>query len=158
MSDETLKPEEPEPISESMDALACALIDYSLDLLGETGELSPTLAVEDGLGTRSLLSFDDEDFEECLDEVYARLRAAASGKQELEGLPGKPVRYAIAYDGAVQLPDAPDDGFTSALIIEYGEKGMSQGYSAYLLYENEGNPQEFAWTEPAAAGEGELLV
>ena len=149
---------EPEPISESMDALACALIDYSLDLLGETGELSPTLAVEDENGERSLLSFDDEDFEECLDEVRTRLQAAAKGKQEIEGLTGKPVRYAIAYDGAVQLPDAPDDGFTAALIVEYGEKGMTQAYSAYMLYQNEGNPQEFAWTEPAAAGEEELLV
>ena len=154
-NEETL---EPEPISEAMDTLACALIDYSLDLLGETGELSPTLAVEDETGARSLLSFDDEDFEECLDEVHDRLQAAAKGKQELEGLAGKPIRYAIAYDGAVQLPDAPDNGFTPALIIEYGEKGMSQAYSAYLLYENAGDPQEFAWTEPAAAGEGELLV
>lgn len=155
MSEDVL---EPEPISEAMDALACALIDYSLDLLGETGELAPTLAVEDENGERSLLSFDDEDFEECLDEVHARLKAAAKGKQELEGLAGKPVRYAIAYDGAVQLPDAPDDGFAPALIVEYGERGMSRAYSAYMLYQNEGNPQEFAWTEPAAAGEGELLV
>ena len=41
---------EPEPISEEMDALACVLIDYSLDLLGEVGELAPTLAVEDDRG------------------------------------------------------------------------------------------------------------
>jgi hypothetical protein len=35
---------------------------------------------------------------------------------------------------------------------------MTQGYSAYLLYQNAGDSQEFAWTDPAAAGEGELLV
>lgn len=149
---------EPEPISEAMEALAGALIDYSLDLLGETGELSPTVAVEDAEGNRSLLSFDDEDFEECLQEIHDRLVEASKGKAVLEGLVGRPVRYAIAYDGAVQLPDALDDGFEAALIVEYGEQGMSQAYSAYLLYQNEGNPQEFAWTEPAAAGEGELLV
>ena len=97
---------EPEPISEEMDALACALIDYSLDLLGEVGERAPTLAVEDDRGARTLLSFDDEDFEECLDEVHDRLKAAAKGKGELEGLKGRPVRYAIAYDGAIQDPDA----------------------------------------------------
>ena len=149
---------EPEPISQEMDALACALIDYSLDLLGETGELVPTLAVEDAVGNRSLLSFDDEDFEECLDEVRSRLTAAARGEKTLEGLPGKPVRYAIAYDGAVEIPDSDVEGFEPALIVEYGEHGMTSAYSAYMLYENPGDPQEFAWTEPAAAGEGDLLV
>ena len=148
---------EPEPISEEMDALACVLIDDSLDLLGEVGELAPTLAVEDDRGARTLLSFDDEDFEECLDEVHDRLKAAAKGKGELEGLKGRPVRYAIAYDGAIQDPDA-EGNFEPALIVEYGEKGMTQAYSAYLLYQNPGNPQEFVWTDPAAAGEGELLV
>ncbi len=149
---------EPEPISPEMDALACALIDYSLDLLGETGELAPTLAVEDGQGNRSLLSFDDEDFEECLEEVRNRLVAAARGEQRLDGLKGRPVRYAVAYDGAVDVPDSGVDGFEPALIVEYGEHGMSSAYSAYLLYDNAGNPQEFAWTDPAAAGEGDLLV
>lgn len=149
---------EPEPISEQMDALACALIDYGLDLLGETGELVPTLAAENADGERTLLSFDDEDFEECLDEVHTRLRAAAKGKGELEGLKGKPVRYAIAYDGAIQDPDDPNGNFDPALIVEYGERGMTQAYSAYLLYKNPGKPQEFVWTDPAAAGEGELLV
>lgn len=149
---------EPEPISPEMDALACALIDYSLDLLGETGELTPTLAVEDASGNRSLLSFDDEDFEECLEEVRNRLVAAARGERTIDGLEGRPVRYAVAYDGAVDVPDSDVEGFEPALIVEYGEHGMSSAYSAYLLYENAGDPQEFAWTEPAAAGEGDLLV
>ena len=149
---------EPEPISPEMDALACALIDYGLDLLGTTGELAPTLAVEDDRGNRSLLSFDDEDFEECLEEVRNRLVAAARGEQGLDGLQGRPVRYAVAYDGAVDVPDSDVEGFEPALIVEYGEHGMTSAYSAYLLYENPGDPQEFAWTDPAAAGEGELLV
>lgn len=148
---------DPEPISDQLEALAGSLINYSLDLLGEVGELSPTLAAENAAGDPVLLSFDDEDVEECLDEIRARLRASAAGKQGLEGLKGVPVRYAIAYDGAVQLPDSPD-GYEPALIVEYGEKGMTQGYSAYLLYQNAGDSQEFAWTDPAAAGEGELLV
>lgn len=149
---------EPEPISQAMDNLACALIDYGLDLLGETGDLVPTLAVEDAQGNRSLLSFDDEDFEECLAEVHDRLVRAACGKEKIEGLAGVPVRYAIAYDGAIDIPDSGVDGFEPALIVEYGEHGMTRAYSAYMLYQNAGNPQEFVCTEPEAAGEGELLV
>lgn len=149
---------EPEPISDELEALAGTLIDYSLDLLGETGELAPTLAVEDEHGERTLLSFDDEDMEECLDEARGLLAAAARGKRKLEGLHGRPVRYALAYDGAIDVPESRKKGFEPALIVEYGEHGMTSGYSAYMLYENAGKPQEFAWTDPAAAGEGELLV
>ena len=149
---------EPEPISAEMDALACATIDYSLDLLGETGELNPTLAVEDAEGCRVLLSFDDEEIEECLAEARRRLTAAAQAEQSIEGLKGVPVRYALAYDGAVEIPDSDVEGFEPALIVEYGEHGMTSAYSAYLLYQNPGDPQEFAWTDPAAAGEGDLLV
>ena len=70
--------------------------------------------------------------------MHDRLKAAAKGKGELEGLKGRPVRYAIAYDGAIQDPDA-EGNFEPALIVEYGEKGMTQAYSAYLLYQNPGS-------------------
>lgn len=149
---------DPEPISSQMDALACALIDYSLDLLGETGELVPTLAVEDEAGARALLSFDDEEIEECLFEVRDLLVAAASGERQIDGLRGRPVRYAVAYDGVIDVPDSDVEGYEPALIVEYGEHGMSSAYSAYLLHRNAGDPQEFVWTDPEAAGEGELLV
>ncbi len=158
INDTTEEIMEPEPISAEMDALVCALIDYSLDLLGEAGELCPSLAVEDGEGGRVLLSFSDDDFEECLAEIRDQLSAAAKGKIMLEGLSGKPVRYAFSYDGAVENPDDDGVGYEPALIVEYGEHGMTSAYSAYLLYQNAGNPQEFVWTEPAAAGEGDLLV
>ncbi len=149
---------EPEPISPEMDALACAMIDYSLDLLETAGELCPSLAVEDGEGGRVLLSFSDDDFEECLTEIRDQLTAAAKGKIQIEGLSGRPVRYAFSYDGAVENPDSEFSGYEPALIVEYGEHGMTSAYSAYLLYQNAGNPQEFVWTEPEAAGEGDLLV
>jgi hypothetical protein len=147
----------PEPISDELEVLAGALIDYGLDLLSEVGELAPALAAEDEQGNRTLLSFDDEDIEECLDEMRSKLRASAAGKAALDGLAGRAVRYAFAYDGAIALPDSPN-GYEPALIVEYGERGLSQGYSAYLLYRNPGDPQEFVCTEPAAAGEEELLV
>ena len=68
------------------------------------------------------------------------------------------MRYAIAYDGAIEIPDSDVDGYEPALIVEYGEHGMTRAYSAYMLYQNPGKPQDFMWTDPAAAGEGELLV
>ena len=151
---------EPEPISEQMDQLACDLIDYSLDLLGKNGSLTPTIAVEDVAGKRVLLSFDNEEVEECLEDAHAMIREAAQGDKPIKGLSagdeGRPQRYALAYDGAIREDGA--GAYKSALIVEYGEQGMSSGYSAYLLYKHAGRPQKFVWTEPAAAGEVELLV
>ncbi|MBS5451080.1 MAG: hypothetical protein KHY83_03620 [Coriobacteriia bacterium] len=154
--------EEPEPISAEMEALADALIDYGLDLLGETGQLVPTVAVEDASGGQAILSLDgDEDIEECLDEAHDLVRSAARGKgassgRRIDGLSGRPVRYAIAYDGAIREEEG--GAYRPALIVEYGEQGLASGYSAYLLYKHAGHPQKFVWTDPAAAGEVELLV
>lgn len=149
---------DPEPISDEMESLAGALIDYGLDMLEETAELAPTLAVEDAAGERALLSLDgEEDVEECLEKAHEVVRQAARGKgPAIEGLSGRPVRYAIAYDGAIREEDGGP--YQPALIVEYGERGLASGYSAYLLYEHAGHPQKFVWTDPAAAGEVELLV
>ena len=144
---------EPEPISDELNALVCATIDYALDLLGETAELSVTLVVEDAAGNQVLLSFDDEEIEECLDEARSMVASKSSSLGELEG---RPVRYAIAYDGAVE--ESQGAGYEPALIVEYGEKGLSQGYSAFLFYLNAGEPDRFQWTDPAAAGICDLLV
>lgn len=147
---------DPEPISAELETLAGALIDYGLDLLGETAELSVTLAAEDAAGTRALLSFDDDQTEECLEAARTLVSAAAAGKGRVEGLTQRPCRYAIAYDGAIR--ENPSDPFEPALIVEYGETGMTRGYSAFLFYREAGHPQEFVWTDPAAAGETDLLV
>ena len=147
---------EPEPISPEMEALADDVIDYGLDALAEKGSFSPSLAMEDESGTRVMLSFDDEEVEECLEAARGIVARAARGKAPIKGLPGAPVRYAIAYDGAVREVDGGP--YVSALLVEYGERGLSSAYSAYLRYENPGRPQEFVCTDPAAAGEAELLV
>lgn len=155
-------PVDPEPISAEMEALAADLIDYGLDALAESAELAPTLVVEDASGERTLLSLDgDEDIEECLDEAHDLIRSAARGKgatsgRAIEGLSERPVRYAIAYDGAIREEEGGP--YRPALIVEYGERGLASGYSAYLLYKHAGQPQKFVWTDPAAAGEVELLV
>lgn len=148
--------EAPEKISDELESLAGALIDYGLDLLSEAGELAPTLAVENAEGEHILLSFDEEETEECLDEAHKMVKSAAEGTSRIKGLNGAPERYALAYDGAIREDDRGP--YQPALIVEYGERGMTSGYSAYLLYKHAGEAQKFVWTEPAAAGEVELLV
>lgn len=149
---------DPEPISDEMEALAGDLIDYGLDALEDEGAFVTTLALEDAAGERTLLTLDGEDdVEECLEKAHEVIRQAARGKgPAAEGLPGRPVRYAIAYDGAIREEEGGP--YKPALIVEYGERGLASGYSAYLLYQHAGHPQKFVWTDPAAAGEVELLV
>ncbi len=146
----------PEPISPELDDLTCALIDYALGELAENGELSVSLAALDGRGNSTLLSFDDEDFEESIAEARSRVRACAADSKKLDGLEGPCVRYAIAYDGAID--EDGQQGYVPALIVEYGEHGLSQGYSAYLTYENPGDAQNFVCSDVAPAGVVELLV
>ena len=146
----------PEPISPELDDLTCALIDYALGELAESGRLSVSLAAVDGQGQSTLLSFDDEDFEESIVEAQSQVRASVSGSKRLDGLAGPAVRYAIAYDGAID--EGGQEGYVPALIVEYGEHGLTQGYSAYLTYENPGDAQNFVCSDVAPAGVVELLV
>lgn len=146
----------PEPISEDLEVLADDVIDHVLDALGNEGGFLPLLAAENAAGERTLLTFDDEELEECLEAARGLVAAAASNGEPLSGLSGVPVRYAIAFDGAIR--ESEDGPYESAIIVEYGEHGMSSAYSAYMLYQHAGNPQEFVWTDPAAAGEMDLLV
>ena len=76
MSDAHDAPRAPEPISQELDDLTCSLIDYALDILATSGELSVSLAVADKAGKATLLTFDDDDFEESIEEARARVRAA----------------------------------------------------------------------------------
>ncbi len=142
-----------EPISAELDSLTVALIEYGLDELASTGQLSVSLALGDEDGNATLLSFDDDDFDESIDEAHATVQRSAG--QVVEGLTSACVRYAVAYDGAI---DEDGSGYEPALIVEYGERGMSRGYSAYLTYENPGEPQDFVCSQAAPAGVVELLI
>ena len=105
-----------EPISDELDSLTVALIDYALDALATTGELSVSLALGDDEGNATLLSSDGDDFDESIDEAHATVSRSAGKK--VEGLKGACVRYAVAYDGAI---DEEGTGYEPALIVEYGE-------------------------------------
>lgn len=147
---------DPEPISPELEALANEMVDYGLESLATTKKLATTLAVEDASGHRETLVFQDDSVDECLGAARDVVRQAMHKGGAIEGIQGRPVRYAIAYDGAVR--EEPGGPYLNALLVEYGEKGMSSGYSAYLLYKKAGRQKDFVWTDPAAAGETELLV
>lgn len=148
---------EPEPISEELERLADDMVSLGLESLGETGKLIVTLAVEDEAGARVMLRFeDDADVSDCVREARDVVLGAQRKNGAIEGLGGRPVRYAIGYDGAVR--EREGGPYENALLVEYGEQGLSSAYSAYLLYKKAGHPKDFVWTEPAAAGETELLV
>jgi hypothetical protein len=66
----------------------------------------------------------------------------------------KAVRYALVYEGAVQLEDGT---FADALLLEFGERGRPS-FSAYSLFEGRGAGDGFRWTDPAPAGEEEPLL
>ena len=53
---------------------------------------------------------------------------------------------------------ADEDGaYRDALLLEFGERGY-KSYSAYSLFEGKGTGDDFAWSEPAPAGELESLL
>ncbi|MEE8716999.1 MAG: hypothetical protein SOI24_08180 [Coriobacteriales bacterium] len=145
-----------EPISRALEDLANEMVDQGLESLGQTGRFTTVLAMEDASGNRAMLSFDDDMVDECVREARDTLRRAAHKSGRVEGLSGRPVRYAIAYDGAIREEEGQP--YKNALIVEYGEQGLSSAYSAYLLYKKAGHPKDFVWTDPAAAGQMELLV
>lgn len=139
------QPWEPEPISPELEQLTDDMIELGLSALGQNGELMPVLSLEDSAGKRETLVFENDGLEECLTEARATVRRRAGTR-----------RYTLAYDGAIREDGASH--YESALILEYGEQGMGSGYSAYLLYRGAGQPTEFVWTDPQAAGETELLL
>ena len=67
---------------------------------------------------------------------------------------GDPVRYALAYEGAV----ADERGaYQDAVLLEFGERGRTS-FSAFSLVDGKGTGDNFAWTDPAPAGEVENLL
>ena len=90
--------------------------------------------------------------------VEELLEGARSKVRELgkEGHAGgaAPVRYAIAYEGAV----ADEAGaFQDAVIVEFGERGRTS-YSAFSYVEGKGSGDGFRWSDPAPAGVTESLL
>lgn len=147
--------EGPASVSKELDELSCELLGEALDALAAGVELLAVVVVQDGEGAVSSCSFGDDGPEECLAAARAYVRSLArSGGDAKAGL-GMPERYAIVYDADV----ADESGaYAPALILEFGEKGSSTAFSAFVLYDGFGEGEGFSWSDPEAAGEEDLLL
>ena len=143
-----------EGMSQELDELSSALLGEALDQLAEGAVLGVLLVVEDASGNDLSCEFANDGAAAMLEAACHRVRSLARHHGEpAEGL-ADPIRYALAYEGAIGL----DDGsFADALILEFGERGY-RSYSAYSLFEGRGMGDDFAWTDAAPAGEVEPLL
>ena len=143
-----------EGISPELDELVSELVGAALDFLADDGTLPVLLVLEDAAGGFASFEFEDDGVEECLDGAREKVLALArSGGDAAAGL-AAPLRYAIAYEGAV----ADESGaYQDALVVEFGERGW-RNYSLFSLVDGKGTGEGFAWSEPAPAGEIESLL
>lgn len=127
-----------EGVSPKTDELASTLMGDALDLLADGEPFVVLLAVQDESGEVSSYEFQDDGPEACLEGARARVSE----------LPGA-VRYAIAYEGAIEDEEG---SFADALLLEFGERGY-RSYSAFSLVDGKGAGDGFTWSDPAPAGE-----
>lgn len=137
-------------VSPELDAMTCDLIDDMLDALAEGGDLGVVLIAEDESANRYQACFTDDGVEECLEAARHFVAANADGVRSDHV--GPLDRYAIGYVGGVEL----DREFRDAVIVSFYQRGMSTGYSAYVLYE--GSAEDFRWCDPEPAGEEASLL
>ena len=55
------------------------------------------------------------------------------------------------------MPEDDEGAYEDALILEFAEAG-SEAFSAYVLWDGFGAGDDFAWTDPAPAGQVESLL
>ena len=141
-------------VSEQCDALGSELMGEALDKLAAGDALSVVASAIDAAGERVTCEFDDDSAEVCLEAAHDWVKRGARA-QDGSKVIGKPVCYAIAYQGAVA-----DEGenYQEALILEFGDRGAECGYSAYSLIDGIGAGKRFRYTDPAPAGELPCLL
>ena len=127
-----------EGVSPETDELASTLVGDALDMLAAADPFCVLLAVQSASGEVTSYEFEDDGPEVCLEAARAKVSQ----------VPGA-LRYAIAYEGAVETGDGD---FADALLLEFGERGW-RSYSAYSLVDGKGTGDGFTWTDPAPAGE-----
>ena len=141
-------------VSPELDELSSTLVGDALDMLAEGEDVNVLLVVEDNLRNVASYVFSDDGAEALIEGAYQRVRDLARKKGDREAGLGEPQRYALVYEGAIEDEDG---SFVDALLLECGERGW-QAYSAYSLYQGKGLGDEFAWTDPAPAGEMDCLL
>jgi hypothetical protein len=140
-------------VSPKTDKLATTLFSDALDMLAEGEPLNVLLVVEDIHGARASYTISDDDEKALISKAHNQVRELACQGGDDDINLNMPVRYAIAYMGAIETTQA--DGFKDALILEFGEKGY-KSYSAYSYVKGRGH--KFAWNDPSPAGEVEPLL
>lgn len=143
-----------EGVSAKTDELASQLLGKALDVLAVGEELDVLLAVQDEAGTVASYEFADDGPEECLEGAHRRVGELARDHGDHRAHLGEPLRYALAYRGAI----ADEKGaYQDAVLLEFGERGW-RSYSAFSLVEVTGDEDTFGWTEPQPAGELDPLL
>lgn len=139
-------------VSPELDAMVCDLLDDMLNALADGDDLGVVLIAEDANGNRYQACFTEDGPEECLEGARHFIETNAQGIQSDHV--GQIDRYAIAYAGGVEL----DCEFQDAIVASFYQRGMSCGYSAYVLYSGAGQGENFMWSDPEPAGEEPALV
>ena len=131
-------------VSPELDELSGDLIGEALDMLADGEEFGVLVAVEDENEEIETLDFSDDGPEECLE----------AAREYVCDLRDSLVRYTICYVGAI----ADEDGaYEDALIFEFGERGYEH-FSGFMFFIGKGEGDNFAWTDPAPAGQIEPLL
>lgn len=141
-----------EEVSAELDAMVCDVLDEFLNALADGDDPGVLLCVEDSSAARYEAAFAEDGPQACIDGARHFV------EMNQGGLPsdhmGPIDRYAIAYAGAVEL----DGEFADAIIVSFYQRGMANGYSAYLLYSGAGRGEHFMWSDPEPAGEEPPLI
>ena len=141
-------------VSPQTDELASTLLGDALDLLAAGEDLGVLLVIGDDAGHVASYRFADDGEEQLLEGARDRVAAVERAHGDREAELGEPVRYSLAYEGAV----ADEAGvYQDALLFEFGEKGY-KAYSAYSYVKGKGTGDRFQWTDAAPAGEVEPLL
>ena len=141
-------------VSPGTDELSSTLMGDAFDLLAEGTTFNVLLVIQDGGGEVASYEFSHDGVEACLEGAREKVRKVASAHGDPDAHLADPLRYALSYLGAVEDESG---AYRDALLLEFGEKGYIS-YSAYSFVEGIGSGDEFAWSEPAPAGETEPLL
>ena len=131
-------------VSPELDELSGNLIGEALDMLADGEDFGVLVAVEDENEEVETLDFSDDGPEECLE----------AAREYVFDLRGSVVRYTICYVGAVEDESG---AYQDALIFEFGERGYEH-FSGFMFFMGKGEGEDFAWTDPAPAGQIEPLL
>ena len=151
MADESNNVQQGE-VSPELDAMVCDLLDDYLNALADGEDLGVLLVAENANANRYQACFTEDGPEACLEGAQHFIESNASGVQSDHV--GPLDRYAIAYAGGVEL----DCEFQDAIIVSFYQRGMTMGYSAYVLYSGAGTGENFMWCDPEPAGEEPSLL